>query len=82
MLKFRIVEEVNHLGSTLTTRYEGFTEQITRANVRDHTLVIAWLDGEQDYWIVEGQAGIEELSRLYMDMVGMVPEFTIMREVP
>jgi hypothetical protein len=78
-LKFRLIEEVNDFGSTLTTEYEGFTHQITKANIKDYIFVIAWLDGEQDYWIVDGEAGIAELSRHYMDMVGIVPEFMRMR---
>ncbi len=82
LFRFRIVEAVNHLES-VTTQYEGFTHKITRANVKNHTLVIAWLDGEEaEYWVVEGEEGIKELERLYMDEVGEIPEFTRFKHDP
>ena len=79
MFKFTLQEEVNHLGSVLTTEYEGFTHQITKTNLKGNTLVIAWLDGEQEYWVIENEEGLRQLHKLYLDLVGIVPEFTRMK---
>lgn len=78
--KYTLKEEVNHLGSVLTTEYEGFAHQITRENLKGNTLVIAWLDGEQEYWIVENEEGLRQLHMLYLELVGILPEFTMMKE--
>ncbi len=80
LFKFTMTEQVNHLGTTLTTEYKGFTHLITKRNVRNHMLIVAWLEGDApEYWIVEGETGLQELSRLYMDLIGEVPEFTRMK---
>ncbi len=77
--KYKVIEQVNSFGSTMTKEYSGFSHVISKANVKNHILVIAWLDGEVEYWIVEKD--IKSLSEYYMDMVGIIPEFTEMRHV-
>lgn len=82
MFKFTHTEEVNRFGSTVTKEYTGFTARLTPINHKDNLVVIAWWDGEPDFWVVDpSDNGIEQLQEYYNDMIGEVPPCTFLKEV-
>lgn len=82
MLKYKLIEEVNAQGSTVTKDYSGFTHHITEANIKGNILVLAWIDGEAEYWIVDPEGGMLQLHQFYFDLVGELPRFTYLQELP
>jgi hypothetical protein len=83
MFNFEHIEEVNQFGSKISKEYKGFTAKICPIRLKDNILVIAWWDSEPDYWIVDlSDNGIEQLQEYYNDMIGEVPPFTFLKEMP
>lgn len=81
MFTFKVVETVNSLGSRVSKEYTGFTHLITRRNIKNNYLVVAWFDGEPDYWIVNKQIeSLKQLQEYYNDMVGIIPPLVILKE--
>jgi hypothetical protein len=81
MFTYTLTEQVNHLGSTVTIEYTGFTHVITKRNLQGNRLIIAWYEGVPEYWIVESDEGIKQLQAFYYELIGMVPVFTVHQEV-
>lgn len=66
MLKFKV-----QLPGQVTITYTGFRPFAKpRQLIEGRVIVIAWVEGDTEIWVVEGEAGITELRRFYHDTHG------------
>lgn len=62
-------------GKMVEKVYTGFQRVDRTTLTKTSMLVVAWFDGEPELWLVDGQAGVEQLRKFYRDEWGdrMIP---------